>query len=191
MTLSNTLTTLMDSARKHFEVKQKLSIPNLINLFNPNPNLLTGAKDFSGSWERIGSWKKEDEKYRGLTVYSKSTAWDGLGQYYDSKPNTTYTFSFYAKASKPTDRFMDIFTLPSEDWNSPVIAWPIYANVPLTTDWKRFSWTITTTGGGKIFPSVCSINSDATIYVCGYKLEEGSLPTPLTEVDGVEAKTLK
>lgn len=143
-------------------------------------NLLTGTQDWQGEWGNLSRWAVDDEKYKGLAVRKSSTSWWGLGQYYDSKPNTTYTFSFYAKASKPTDRFMDIFMLPSEDWNSPVTAVPIYAYLSLTTDWKRFSWTITTTGGGKIFPSVCSTKDGITIYVAGYKLEEGSVATDWT-----------
>ena len=143
-------------------------------------NLLTGTQEFQGEWGNLSQWEVDEEKYKGFDVRKRSVAWTGLGQYYDSKPNTTYTFSFYAKASKPTDRFMDIFMLPSEDWNSSVTAVPVYASTSLTTDWKRFSWTITTTGGGNLFPSVCSTNSDTIIYVAGYKLEKGSVATPWT-----------
>lgn len=143
-------------------------------------NLLTGTQEWQGEWGNFPLWGMDEDKYKGLTVQKRSISWSGLGQYYNAKPNTKYTFSFYAKASKLTDKFMDIFTLPSEDWNSPVIAVPIYAYIPLATDWKRFSWTITTTGGGKIFPSVCSTKDGTTIYVCGYKLEKGSVATPWT-----------
>ena len=67
----------MNSARKHFEVSSKLTIANLINLFNPNKNLLTGAKDFSGDWTIYASYH-EDGTYKGMKVYKTTSAWSGI-----------------------------------------------------------------------------------------------------------------
>lgn len=118
-----------------------------------------------------------EETYRGLTVRYRNMAWYSLGQYYDAEPNTTYTFSFYSKASE-AGNFMEIYTLPTEDWNSPITSPPAIANQAITTEWKRYSITFTTKSGGTLLPRVSSTKDGPTIYVAGYKLEKGSVATP-------------
>lgn len=139
-------------------------------------NLLTGTQDWQGEWGNLWYWPvpEGEETYAGLTVRNRSIAWWGLGQYYDAKPNTTYTFSFYAKASE-AGNYLEIFTLDREDWSSPVVSVPVYANRAITTDWQRYSITFTTKSGGTIFPSVSSNKDGITIYVAGYMLEEGTV----------------
>ena len=139
-------------------------------------NLLTGTQDWQGDWKYLSMWSVPagEETYAGLIVRSFTAAWWGLGQYYDAKPNTTYTFSFYAKASEAGNS-LDIFTLDKEDWSSPVVRVPVYANRAITTEWQRYSITFTTKSGGTIMPSVCSTKGGITIYVAGYMLEEGTV----------------
>lgn len=153
-----------------------------------NRNLLLGTKDFSGDsnlsitgeWGNLSLWwGRDEEKYKGFTVLKREAVWGSLGQYYDAKPNTTYTFSFYAKASEASN-ILEIFTLPNEDWNSQVVSPPVFANRAITTEWQRYSITFTTKSGGTIFPSVCLKKDGATIYVAGYKLEEGTIPIDWT-----------
>ena len=139
-------------------------------------NLLTGTQDWQGEWENLPVWSVNKETYKGLTVLSNSSTWNGVGQYYDAKPNTTYTFSFYAKASEASN-IMEIFTLDKEDYSNPVIRIPVYANQAITTEWQRYSVNFTTKSGGKIYPSVCINKYGATIYVAGYKLEKGNVAT--------------
>lgn len=142
-------------------------------------NLLTGTRDWQGKWENLSLGSADEETYAGLTVWERSKAWSGIGQYYDAKPNTTYTFSFYAKASEAGNLF-EIFILEKEDWSSPVVSRPAYGNQAITTDWQRYSVTFTTKSGGTLFPRVSSNTDGITIYVAGYKLEEGSVATPWT-----------
>lgn len=144
-------------------------------------NLLTGTRDLQGEWVNLSRWlvPAGEETYKGLTVRSFPTSWWSLGQYYDAKPNTTYTFSFYAKTSE-AGNLLDIFFLDKEDWSSPVLSVPVYAYEAITTEWQRYSATFTTKGGGKTLPSVCSTEDGVSIYVAGYKLEEGSVATPWT-----------
>lgn len=137
-------------------------------------NLLTGTRDWQGEWINSSLWKVSEETYRGLTVRSFSAQWWSLGQYYDAKPNTAYTFSLYAKASE-AGNIMDIFTLDKEDWSSPVVSPPVFANRNITTEWQRYSITFTTKSSGKIMPSVCTTKNNITIYVAGYMLEEGTV----------------
>lgn len=145
-------------------------------------NLLTGTQSWQGEWRNLSLWQVPvgEETYKGLTVRCRGVSWYSVGQYYNAKPNTTYTFSFYAKASEASN-IMEIFTLATENWSSPVVSVPVYANRAITTEWQRYSITFTTKSGGTIYPSVCS-NKDGgmAIYVAGYKLEEGSVATPWT-----------
>lgn len=73
---------------------------------------------------------------------------------------------------------MEIYTLPTEDWNSPITSPPAIANQAITTEWKRYSITFTTKSGGTLLPRVSSTKDGPTIYVAGYKLEKGSVATP-------------
>ena len=142
-------------------------------------NLLTGTQDWQGDWRNLSVWNMDEEKYKGLTVRKFTAAWWGLGKYYDAKPNTTYTFSFYAKTSE-AGNFLEILTLDAEDWSSPVVSPPIFAYKAITTKWQRYSITFTTKSSGKICPNVSSNKEGMTIYVAGYKLEEDSVATPWT-----------
>ena len=139
-------------------------------------NLLMGTKEFQGNWENSSVWQVSEETYRGLTVRYHDIAWLSLLQYYDADPNTTYTFSFYAKASEAGNN-MCIFVLDSDNWSSPVVSIPDYANRAITTEWQRYSVTFTTKSGGKIAPNACSMKNGITIYIAGYKLEKGSVAT--------------
>ena len=187
VSLSETMTSLMNSARKHFEVKQKLSIPNLINLFNPNPNLLTGIKDFSGEWVGLDKWV-EDGAYKGLKVLKKSTLWSGCYQEFQVEAGKTYTFSAYVKqdeASNDSSIYIlstsVIGTAPTRDNNHPI---------DVTTDWQRVSASFYCEYSGTIDPRLEMNAEHGYMYICGYKLEEGSLATPLTELGGVIRKHL-
>ena len=142
-------------------------------------NLLTGTQNWQGEWGWKDTWPVDTEMYKDLVVRKHSNAWYGLGQYYDAKPNTTYTFSFYAKASEVCNN-MTIFVLYSDNWSSPVVSVPDYSNRAVTTEWQRYSVTFTTKSGGKLYPSVDSNKDGITIYVAGYKLEEGTIPTDWT-----------
>lgn len=152
------------------------SLQTQVNNSAVGTNLLTGTQDWQGEWKNRSAWSVSGETYAGLTVQERSKAWSGLGQYYDVKPNTTYTFSFYAKASEASNN-MAIFVLDSDNWSSPVVSRPDYVNQAITTEWQRYSVTFTTNNGGKICPSACSNKDGITIYVSGYKLEKGSVAT--------------
>lgn len=138
-------------------------------------NLLMGTRDWQGEWNNRSVWAVDEEKYNGLTVLKRSTAWSGVWKPYDVNPNTTYTFSFNAKASEASNN-MFIFILNSDDWSSPVVSVPDYRQA-VTTDWQRYSVTFTTKSGGTIMPNVCPYIDGITIYTAGYKLEKGSVAT--------------
>lgn len=166
---------------KHYVISASVRGSNVKtnNLQVYGRNLLTGTQNWQGEWENLSSWSVSGETYAGLTVREYSKAWSGLGQYYDAKPNTTYTFSFYAKASE-AGNFMETFILDKEDWRSPIVSVPAYGNQAITTEWQRYSVTFTTKSGGNILPRASSTKDGITIYMAGYKLEEGSVATPWT-----------
>ena len=182
MSLSETMTSLMNSARKHFEVDSKLSITNLINLFNPNKNLLTGAKDFSGDWTIDASYH-EDGTYKGMKVYKTTAAWNGIFQTYTCKAGKTYTFSFYAREENNTRNVNATAYIKKPGDNNNPFASITNNQFMLQPEWKRYSVTFTMNQDWELAPRIES-NSSATSWRCGYKLEEGSLATPLTELGG-------
>lgn len=186
------MTSLMESARKYFEVTNKLSISNLINLFNPNPNLITGARDFSGNWLSISNYQ-EDGTYKGLKVLKTTTAWGAPYQAISCKKGKTYTFSFYAKEENNVDNTeATAYLLPAGDnsYDALTLASGHSGNsILLQSNWERYAFTFTMNKDYVLYPRIESNNTTgkAITYICGYKLEEGSLATPLTEVGGDSA----
>lgn len=173
----------MNSARKHFEISSKLTIDNLINLFNPNENLLTGAKDFSGNWVINQSLYQEDGTYKGMKVYKTTTAWNGIYQPYTCKAGKTYTFSFYAREENNTNNVKaTAFITKAGDNNKPFSSITSQSFM-LQPEWKRYSVTFTMNRDWEIAPRIES-NSKALSWRCGYKLEVGDLATPLNSMGG-------
>ena len=183
MSLSETMTSLMNSARKHFEVSSKLTIANLINLFNPNENLLTGAKDFSGDWI-INTSYHEDGTYKGMKVYKTNRAWNGIFQTYTCKAGKTYTFSFYAREENNTDNLVATAYIRKAGDATKCFSSITSQNFMLQPEWKRYSVTFTMNQDWELAPRIESNAEGIPSWRCGYKLEEGSLATPLTELGG-------
>lgn len=181
MSLSSTMTSLMDSARKHFEVTNKLSINNLINLFNPNPNLMPDAETFGkGKWTNMPAYSHSAD-WNGLEVISGTSNHAGVNCDYNVKAGETYTFSIYAKASVANfgASFHIVYDFPQSAWVVPVHD----KAINIDTDWKRYSMTFTIKRDGQINPRVES-DTPGTLYLAGYKLERGDLATPLQKVGG-------
>ena len=136
-------------------------------------NLITGTRDFDevdgAAWNNIQYWNKQSETYKGLTVYARKEAWAGLStlEHYEAG---TYTWSCYAKASAEltTCLFTNDDNSASGDlWGMPAIS----------TEWSRVSVTFE---AEKAFwrPRLESGQSDITLYICGIKLEKGTVATP-------------
>lgn len=183
MSIVSTMTSLMDSARKYFEVDNKLSIADLINLFNPNKNLLEGSAVWSN--DVFVNFNDHvvltDENYNGYKVVHCSQAWNSPQACFNLKGGNTYTFSVYAKSDKDGEGANIYLGLPSEPHFT--IPTNISGGVKLTTEWKRYYFT---------FVSTMDFNShirmeqftNNNLYLAGYKLELGDLATPLTKVGG-------
>lgn len=188
MNASETLTALMNGARNHFSLTQKLSISNLISLFNPNPNLLTGTKDFKGSWEddtgNPGLWSKADiihceNNSQNTVMKNTGVAWHGLYQHTNLEKGT-YTFSidYYVNSDYPSNGTLAIY-IPSPGVRGAysLVDKPWLFFTPIKGKWARANHTFTVK---QPFDSVCRIESNVPsyLYVSSYKLEKGDLATP-------------
>lgn len=184
MSLSETMTSLMNSARKHFEVSSKLTIANLINLFNPNENLIKDSANWGdtnfGNTSNSGVTLTNDS-YKGLRVIHCTQAWNSPQFQFNIKKGKTYTFSTYAKGDQ--HQGFSIYVVFS---GNPQVTNPNYLSEPtsvVTKDWQRYSFTFTA-----IEDATINVRLEqcvpANLYLAGYKLEEGSLATPLTELGG-------
>ena len=184
MSIVSTLTPLMDSARKYFEVDNKLSIADLINLFNPNKNLLKGSAVWSN--DVFVNFNNHivltDETYNGYKVVHCSQAWNSPQAVFNLKGGKTYTFSVYAKSDKDGEGANIYSWLTNEPYYS--IPANINGGVKLTTEWKRYSITFVPNMDFKSHIRMEQF-ANCNLYLAGYKLEEGSLATPLETVGGV------
>lgn len=154
----------------------------------PNPNMLGGTRDFTGSWGNVGNWQDDASTYRGCKVMrSKGNAWQG---YYNEVANieagVTLTFSAWVKATAPNGVLRMTFCKGSEEKTDPV-----FANITAAADgkWHRITATFTTTQTATLWPRVeCSV-AGAVIYIAGFKLERGDVATdyiPQPGEDGYE-----
>ena len=142
-------------------------------------NLIRGSRDVVGSWYNAHHWQTDGEVYQGLTVKKRSGLWSGLwsglSQVCEVKEGETYTFSLYAKTSAEQQGVMLYVTHQNAAPKAEVTheATP----VQLTRDWKRVSVTFRALRGGKAVPRLEIPRAGGTVFVAGYKLERGTIPT--------------
>ena len=190
VSLSETMTSLMNSARKHFEVSSKLTIANLINLFNPNENLIKDSANWGDT--NFGNTSNSrvtltNDSYKGLRVIHCTQAWNSPQFQFNIKKGKTYTFSTYAKGDQhQIFGIYVVFTGHSQVTNPNYLNGPAYG---VTENWQRYSFTFTALEDATINVRL-EQGSDGNLYLAGYKLEEGSLATPLTELGGVTKRLL-
>ena len=149
-------------------------------------NLFKGSKNFSGSWSNIGHWTRETEKYKGLTVMSRTGSWLGLSQPFEAKKGETYTFSFYIKSSAERDQANIYFVHNSTSTQARVSL--NVSSLVISNEWQRLSATFKIEESGFILPRIERFNADNLVYVAGLKLEHGTIATDYNEnpedVDG-------
>lgn len=133
-------------------------------------NLIIGSKDFSGDKWSVSSGNIKDisvdpEKYRGLTVLRKETAWNYPRYEYAFEVGKTYTLSLYAKCDAESGIECQFTTNTGT----------LYVRVILSREWKRYSYTFTAAEDDKTVALNAVVNGN--VYVSGYKLELGNKPT--------------
>ena len=151
-------------------------------------NLMTGTKEFSGDWFNKTKWTLEDEKYLGLSVYSRQEEWLGLSEIVEVRVGETYTFSAYVKSSIDNDLvFMYLDNRLVEPRASLSLT---RKDIQVGTNWKRVSATFSVTKAGLMTPRFERNNKNGKLYVAGYKLELGNVQSDWSQADeDVDAKT--
>ncbi|VTT11455.1 PblB [Streptococcus gordonii] len=151
-------------------------------------NLMTGTKEFSGNWFNKAKWTLEDEKYLGLSVYSRQEEWLGLSEIVEVRVGETYTFSAYVKSSIENDMvFMYLDNRLVEPRASLSLT---RKDIQVGTNWKRVSATFSVTKAGLMTPRFERNNKNAKLFVAGYKLELGNIQSDWSQADeDVDAKT--
>lgn len=143
-----------------------------------NPNLLTGTRDFSGTWN-LSNATKESEKYNGLTVMSKTTNFAGVYQEIKLEPGI-YTFSCFARADTPANTFQMFIVANNDDLDKTE---PSYlGNVSVTNVFQRLIMIFELKETYFVRPRFEKNGNSAEsnkLYVCGHKLERGENHNPI------------
>lgn len=138
-------------------------------------NLMVGTKDFSGDWFNKTKWTLEQEKYLGLSVYSRQEEWLGLSEIVEVRVGETYTFSAYVKSSIENDM---VFMYLDNRLVEPRATLSLTRkDISVGTNWTRVSATFSVTKAGLMTPRFERNNKNAKLYVAGYKLELGNVPS--------------
>lgn len=132
-------------------------------------NLLVGTKDFNITNAVVGENSQStiiSEKYDGLTIRYKNTAWNFYSIDISLKAGT-YTFSTYVKGS------CDLVQIGvnCEKYK--------YINYAISSDWKRISISFYVKEDMDVILGCDSVNN-GDFYACGWKLENGNKATPWT-----------
>ena len=136
---------------------------------------MVGTKEFSGDWFNKAKWTLEQEKYLGLSVYSRQEEWLGLSEVVEVRLGETYTFSAYIKSSIENDLvFMYLDNRLVEPRASLSLT---RKDISVGTNWTRVSATFKVTKAGLMTPRFERNNKNAKLYVAGYKLELGNVPS--------------
>lgn len=158
-------------------------------------NLLSGTKDFDKTKMSIaGATSFDSQKYLGLTVikatnptsgYVDPIAWNGC---ITPTPNTIYTLSFYAKATKDTlcsSFFYPNCTVKNVSEYETKNGVDGQVGHKIKTEWAKYYCTWTTSSSVSGAKSIIPIRlqrgnaaDDATVYLCGIKLEQSDKPSP-------------
>ena len=154
----------------------------------PGRNLARGTADFSGgkaNWNMDYRIKRTDEKYMGLTVIRIPDSWNQAGSLVPCMAGKTYTFSFWARVDKlEGGRCGGVIRNCRKGEHYEYVSYDgiktgnsLY--LTYTKEWKRHTFVLRFL---KDAPNAAfSVEKDAngnTLFVCGFKVEEGETATP-------------
>ena len=154
----------------------------------PGRNLARGTADFSGgkaNWNMDYRIKRTDEKYMGLTVIRIPDSWNQAGSIVPCRAGKTYTFSFWARVDElEGGRCGGVIRNCRKDEHYEYVSYDgiktgnsLY--LTYTKEWKRHTFVLRFL---KDAPNAAfSVEKDAngnTLFVCGFKVEEGETATP-------------
>lgn len=139
----------------------------------PNLNLLDGTKDFSGAgWTNV-SGVPNDGTFKGLTIKSKSSQWNGLYKNYTIPEDGDYVFSVYTSASADGVNPAMVISKNSTVIKNTVISTTMF-------DMQRFDYVCENLKKGDVVSGRIDKSGTATgkVSVAGHKWEKGSIATP-------------
>lgn len=154
----------------------------------PGRNLARGTADFSGgkaNWNMDYRIKRTDEKYMGLTVIRIPDSWNQAGSIVPCRAGKTYTFSFWARVDElEGGRCGGVIRNCRKGEHCEYVSYDgiktgnsLY--LTYTKEWKRHTFVLRFL---KDAPNAAfSVEKDAngnTLFVCGFKVEEGETATP-------------
>lgn len=150
-------------------------------------NLYTTSQDFSGSWNNKGNWTTSEEIYQNFIVKQKSTVWGGLSQNIPCSNGDIFTISFYAKVDAG-GRICSIHrsSLGNVTTGLTILGGNFISGTDWInatddgTQWKRYWATVRIDSSDITYLQWRIENSiaDKTLYICGMKMERGSIVTP-------------
>ena len=135
----------------------------------PNLNLMTGTKDFSGTWE---GWGISDGFKGNLLVKSQTSSGLGIFKRYIATKDGDYTFSSWVSASEGQ--------LPSFTIGKNKVAQKSISLQNTAFDWVRVAYTLKNVKSGDELTGRIDKFSDVSgkVSVAGHKWEEYSIATP-------------
>lgn len=162
-----------------FDIITLQKITDVTELQVGGENLVPKTREFNDI-QYLGnstSWIEQSIKYEDLTVRRSETRFLGIfPSNVTLKPNTLYTYSAYVKGD-------GVGTLTCSISNGNLLkCHNMERGQNLPEEWTRVAFTFdsgqnTSTGGVKPRFEAGSLDSGASIYICGIKLERGILPT--------------
>lgn len=140
-------------------------------------NLFTNTGDFSGTvndpWNyALSEWEDNGEVYQKLKVLQKSTEFGGLSQPIQVKAGDEYTLSAWVKRSEGATVIFYADELTNQNG--------MHLTESTGADWRRIHITFSRKSDGEITPRFENNVKGETMYICGLKLERGSMATDWT-----------
>lgn len=154
----------------------------------PGRNLARGTADFSGgkaNWNMDYRIKPTDEKYMGLTVIRIPDSWNQAGSIVPCRAGKTYTFSFWARVDElKGGRCGGVIRNCRKGEHYEYVSYDgiktgnsLY--LTYTKEWKRHTFVLRfLKDAPNAAFSVEKDRNDNTLFVCGFKVEEGETETP-------------
>ncbi|WP_277293961.1 phage tail spike protein [Streptococcus hyointestinalis] len=154
-------------------------------------NLLLGTKRWSS-----GNWNYNQQRlnvkewgYNGLKVIEANHIWEGVSQLIKVEAGEVYTFSLYIASSINNDKAT--IYIPLNDYRSEEKAVVDIQNKNISAYqyWTRQSIVFSVNKSGYIAPRVERTDTNASIFLAGYKLERGNTPTDYSEaIEDIESE---
>lgn len=154
-------------------------------------NLLLGTKRWSS-----GNWNYNQQRlnvkewgYNGLKVIEANHIWEGVSQLIKVEAGEVYTFSLYIASSINNDKAT--IYIPLNDYRSEekAIVDIQSKNASAYQYWTRQSIVFNVNKSGYIAPRVERSDTNASIFLAGYKLERGNTSTDYSEaIEDIESE---